>query len=132
MSRWCYQIDAPLRVPKNKKGGCFSLNLNVYRNSHPMVLNNAKKTFKGMMIPLMVDLPKFHKVEIRYKLFPKTKRLCDVSNVCSIVDKFFCDALVELGKIEDDNYLFIPKVTYEIGEVDKHNPRVEIRITDAN
>lgn len=73
----------------------------------------------------------FNKIEIEYTLYPKTKRLCDVSNILSIVDKFFCDTLVKEGKLEDDNYTYIPKVSYQIGEVDKLNPRAEILIKEV-
>lgn len=52
----------------------------------------------------------------------------DVSNVCSVVDKFFCDALVEEGRIPDDNYDHIPEIKYIFGEVDKTNPRVDVEI----
>lgn len=76
------------------------------------------------------SLPSLSKIEIHYKLFPRTKRLCDVNNVCSAVDKFFSDALVELGKLQDDNYLFLPRVVSEFGGVDKDNPRVEITIKE--
>lgn len=75
-------------------------------------------------------LPIFERIEIHYTLYPKTKRLCDVANVLSVVDKFFCDALSEFGKIEDDNYLFIPKVSYSFGQVDKENPRADILIKE--
>jgi hypothetical protein len=78
----------------------------------------------------ILALPKLSKISIEYKLFPRTKRLCDISNILSIHDKMFCDALVELGKLEDDNYLFIPQITYCIGEIDKINPRVEITLTN--
>lgn len=74
--------------------------------------------------------PLADKIKITYRLFPKTKRLVDVSNVCSVVDKFFCDALVQSGCIPDDNYKYLPKVEYEFGEVDKNNPRVEIEIQE--
>ncbi len=69
-------------------------------------------------------------IDLVYTLFPKTKRLTDTSNVCCIHDKFFCDALVEFGKLKDDNYLFVKSATYKFGEVDKHNPRVEITIKE--
>jgi Holliday junction resolvase RusA-like endonuclease len=77
------------------------------------------------------SLPVYTKqIQIIFTLFPKTRRLTDVSNVCSVVDKFFCDALVKAGKIEDDNYKFLPRVIYQFGEVDKDNPRVEIEIQE--
>tara|TARA_R110002012_G_scaffold318308_1_gene536405 strand:+ start:41884 stop:42162 length:279 start_codon:yes stop_codon:yes gene_type:complete len=89
-----------------------------------------KKKYKELMANQINKLPTFSKIEIHYKLFPKTKRLCDINNIISITDKFFSDALVELGKLEDDSYLFIPKTVSEIGEVDNLNPRVEITIKE--
>ncbi|WP_289146978.1 hypothetical protein [uncultured Megamonas sp.] len=56
----------------------------------------------------------------------KTKRAYDVSNICSIHSKFFLDALVELGKLKDDNYNFLPIEVYTRGTPDKDNPRVDI------
>ena len=78
----------------------------------------------------ILSLPNFSKIEITYRLFPKTRRLCDVNNVCSAVDKWFSDALVELGKLPDDNYLHLPRVISEFGGVDKLRPRVEITIKE--
>lgn len=54
--------------------------------------------------------------------------MCDLGNVLSIHDKFFCDALVDLGKLPDDNYHFIPSIAFHMGEVNKLNPRVDIEI----
>lgn len=69
-------------------------------------------------------------LHLTYTLYPKTNRLCDTANVCSIHDKFFCDSLVELRHIADDNYIHIPEITYRFGNIDKLNPRVEITIND--
>ena len=93
----------------------FSLNLNQYRNAHFYKLNNAKIEYKAI-------------IKLTYVVYPKTSREFDISNVCSIVDKFFSDALVELGKLPDDNFKYIPEISYKIGEKDKDNPRVEIII----
>lgn len=124
-----HKVISPLVIPRTKTSN-FSLNLNIYRNTHYKVLNNMKITFKGIMAPHILKLPCMNKVTIEYKLFTKTRALCDVSNVCSIVDKFFSDALVELGKLPDDNYKHIPSVSYTFGGVDKQNPRVEILIQE--
>lgn len=124
-----YIIVSPLRVAQTKTKD-FLLNMNVYRNSHFRVLNNMKIKYKAVMHDEIKQLPKFNRITLVYTLFPKTKRLCDVSNVCCIVDKFFSDALVEAGKLEDDNYLFLNHITYVFGEVDKNNPRVEITIKE--
>jgi Holliday junction resolvase RusA-like endonuclease len=123
------KIVAPLSVQQSKKKR-FSLNLNVYRNSHFFTLNKAKKDYKAEIQSQFAGIPVMQRVELTFTLYPKTKRLCDISNVLSIHDKFFCDALVEAGKIPDDNYLHLKKVTYMMGEVDKDNPRVEIFIEE--
>jgi Holliday junction resolvase RusA-like endonuclease len=89
-----------------------------------------KKNYKAIMAKQIILLPQFNRVRLVYTLYPKDRRKCDVSNICSIHDKFFSDALVEMGKIEDDNYLYIPEIDYRFGEIDKDRPRVEIRIIE--
>ena len=112
------------------------LNLNHYRNAHFRLLNNMKIEFKNQVKKQFIGHNKLSPpIQIDYKVFPKTKRKFDVANVLSIVDKYFCDALVEEGLIEDDNCDYLFKVTYSMGVVDKDNPRVEATIrefTDAD
>ena len=122
-------ISLPLgvSVSKTKKFYC---NLNIYRNAHFHVLNNAKVEFKEQIEDSVTKLPIYKRVHLIYTLYPGTKRLVDVSNVCSVVDKFFQDTLVELGRLEDDNYNFVPLVTYQFGSIDKANPRVDVQIKE--
>lgn len=121
-------ISVPLKVQISKKR-YFALNLNVYRNAHYMTLNKAKVIFKELITPFLVQIPKLKCCSLEYVLYPKTNRLCDVSNVCSIIDKFFSDAFVESGHLEDDNYTFIKDIKYRFGAVDPENPRVDVIIT---
>lgn len=78
----------------------------------------------------IAKLPVFNKITLKLVMYPKTRAKFDVGNIGSIVEKFFLDALVEFGKLEDDNYVFCPTITYTFGEVDKLNPRVEIHINE--
>ena len=71
-------------------------------------------------------------VWIKIVYFNPTKRKSDLSNFCSIHDKFVCDALVELGVLEDDNYDFIKEVHYQYWWYDKNAGRVEIEIYSLN
>jgi hypothetical protein len=121
-------IPLPLAVHLGKKGKRFSLNLNVYRNTYFGTLNDAKVLFTAQVSEQLRELPKLEKVCIRYYLFPQTKRLCDVANICAVVDKFFCDALVAEKVLPDDNYTHLLGVSYEFGEIDPTNPRVEAHI----
>jgi len=74
-------------------------------------------------------LPVLDRVRIHYWLYPKTRREVDVSNVCSVQDKFLSDAIVEHGRLTDDNYKFLPGVAFDFAEIDPENPRVEAHIT---
>lgn len=126
-----HTICVPLYIdlPKKKKKDRFYLNLNAYRNTHFFKLNKAKELYEDLVEKMLVELPKMLKVELTFKLFLGSARSADLSNICSIVDKFFCDALVNSGKIPDDNYDVISSVNYQFGGVDKTNPRVEVCIT---
>lgn len=87
-----------------------------------------KKRYKEAVREQIELLPEMAGVSLIYTLYPKTKRLCDISNVLSIHDKFFCDALVELGKLPDDDYRYLANISYQFGEIDGINPRVEILV----
>lgn len=119
-------IELPITVKVGRKD--IALNLNFYRNAHYQTLNKMKVEFGSNVKELISTLPVYEWVNLTYTLYPKTRRLCDVSNICSIVDKFFCDALVNQGKLEDDNYQIVRQVSYKFGEVDKDNPRVTVEI----
>jgi hypothetical protein len=121
-------VNLPLRVRVTKKKD-FLINLNQYRNAHFLTLNRAKILFKEAIHDQLVKLPVFETVEFKYFLFPGSLHELDTNNICSIADKFFSDALVEAGKLEDDNYRFLTKSTFEFASVDKANPRVEVHIT---
>jgi Holliday junction resolvase RusA-like endonuclease len=130
----------PLHVvlPRKKQARIFILNLNVYRNTHYIVLNQAKALYKEQVEQayeewLSVDSDRYYTFpdepyHFSYTVYPANNRAFDISNICSIVDKFTCDALQELGVIKNDNHKFISKVSYKIGKVDKDNPRVELEI----
>jgi len=127
------KIILPLSVTiprKTKDDKVFTLNLNIYRNCHHFVLNQAKIAWKeivkqSMPQNMIVDCSPFKFV---YTVFPNSGRKFDLANVLSIVQKFTDDALIEFGVIPDDNYKVIPIIVYKFGKVDKENPRVELEI----
>jgi hypothetical protein len=123
------KITAPLKVPKTKKKD-FILNLNNYRNTHFQTLNKTKINYKALLKQQIGQLSNFNKVIVEYKIFPQSRRRTDIGNVASVHQKFFEDAFVEFGKIVDDSYDHVLMSLQSFGEVDKHNPRVEIRIIE--
>lgn len=123
------EIDLPLEVFYSKKKK-FILNLNNYRNAHYRVLSIAKKLYTDNLIPRLEDFDSFSEpVTLTYTYYAKSKRRIDVSNPCSIIDKFACDALVKAEILEDDSFKQIKEVVYRFGGVDKENPRCELVIT---
>ena len=121
------KIDLPLEVyySKNKK---FILNLNNYRNAHYRILSNAKKIYAENLVD-RISHPKYDEpVVLTYTYYAKSRRRLDVSNPCSIIDKFTCDALVKAGVLEDDSSKQIKQVIYKYGGIDKENPRCELVI----
>lgn len=104
------------------------LNLNNYRNAPHFLLNDTKKLYKAHMRDQIDTLPPLQKVAVRFTLFPQTRRKTDTPNVCAIHDKYFMDALVEFGKLPNDTFEYYVETGYRFGQVDKHNPRVDIEI----
>ena len=127
-----YTLVSPLEVIYGaKKDGTeqkFKLNLNQYRNTHYIILNKAKIAYKELMKEQISRLPELSNISLHYTVYTKTKREFDLSNVCSVVDKFFCDALVELGKLPDDNIKYLSQISFSFGGIDKDNPRIEVTI----
>ena len=136
------KLTLPLSVlipRKTKEDKKVILNMNVYRNLHHMTNNQAKALFKEYMdrtLPRIVrcgegflDVGLVYPYRFTYTLFQQSGRATDVANVLSIVDKFTCDALVELGVLPDDNHKIVKEVVYRYGGVDKENPRAELEIT---
>lgn len=127
-------LSSPLKVilpRKTKKDKSFILNLNNYRNFHFQILNQAKILYKQLMFEQISELPLLNKVAIRYILYPRTKQRMDTPNICSIQDKFFMDAVVEFGKLKDDDYTHYVETSYKFGCIDKLNPRVDIEIYEV-
>lgn len=108
----------------------FVLNLNDYRNTHYQVLNKAKIIFKNQ---LLINHPELYRikadrVEIEYFIERCDHRIFDTKNIESIVDKFFCDALVEVGCIHDDNYNYVSYKAPKVSDYVTKMPNKKIHI----
>ena len=122
------KIVLPLEVyySKNKK---FILNLNNYRNAHYRILSSAKRIYTENLVPRLKDFKSFSEpVSLKYTYYAKSNRRLDISNPCSIIDKFTCDALVKAEIIEDDSFIQVVEVVYKFGGVEKDNPRCVLEI----
>jgi len=121
------RVILPLSVNAGNKK--FILNLNQYRNTHHFTLNEAKKKFTLLVLSRVDPLGyKIKGCELEYVYYHGSKGKVDISNPCSIIDKFTCDALTKRGFWKDDDYSVIGKITYIFGGVDKNHPRCELFI----
>ena len=126
-----YSIHLPLHIPYGN-GKSFALNLNQYRNEQFFNLNKVKVIFHESIGTLLGGIPKMERVYLRYTLYLGSKRRTDLANVCSVVDKFFSDTLVEHGILPDDSYEHIQHIDFRFGGLDKENPRLEALIIDLD
>lgn len=120
---------------KTKEDRKIHINLNQYRNWQGHMNNQIKQIYKDLVIelnPHLKDVRFKNQIELLFVMHRKDKRIVDRSNVLSIHEKFFCDALTHLGCLEDDNDKYIKRTIYETGEKDKENPRVDIFIRELS
>ena len=126
------KIVSPLYIEMwVKKIRKFYINLNRVKAMHYIQYNNLKKKYKEVMKDQIEVLPKYDKIKMILTYYHPTKRLSDLDNQLVVQSKFFQDALVELWKIEDDNYEYIKEVTYKYWWYDKNNWRVEIELLNT-
>jgi len=110
----------------------FWLTLNNYRNWHYQTASDTKVLFKAEiksqvdLLPVLDDL--WDKISLEYVMYPPNNVGRDLGNTISIMSKYFEDALVELGKLKDDNNTIIPAYSCRVSKIDKTNPRVEVFI----
>lgn len=128
-----YSLDLPIRVNIGgpRKDRWYAINLNNYRNAHHHSNNKAKIKFKEVIQHYVDKLPLLGKVVLDYWLYMPSQRDSDTNNVCTIVDKFFLDALVESGKLVDDNHRIVVGSGFYFGGYDKANPRVTVYIKEV-
>lgn len=122
-----FMIDDFVMV-NNKR---WALNLNNYRNSHYHALSDAKITFCSNLLILYPELRqiKANKLTVNYTIIPHNNQLFDTQNIVSIVDKFFLDALVNIGCIPDDNYTVVSHGEIRVADIEKTNKCKKILIS---
>lgn len=127
-----YEFKAPLHIilAKSLKGKKYHLNLNNYRNWKFTVSNNLKIRYKELIADQLVGLKLKAPIKIKFTLHRDSNRKGDRANVLSVHEKFFCDALVEMGCLPDDNDDYIESTTYVSGKILPKNGKVIITIEE--
>lgn len=127
------KLISPLYVvlPRKTKADIkWYLNQNKYRNTHFQILNQTKVIYADFMAPQIEGLPSYNRIALELHIYASNKRLFDIDNIASVHTKYVLDCLVRAGKLEDDNYLYVPQTHTYFEGIDKDNPRVEIIIKE--
>lgn len=97
----------------------------VCQGKFPRVLNSKHyeewREQAGWQIKSMQPVKDFAQVFI--KIYAPDKRKADLTNKAESI----MDLLVDMGKIEDDNWYVCKDVRLVFGGVDKENPRAEVK-----
>lgn len=127
-----FKFEAPLYLQLGKSKSCkkYHINLNNYRNWKGVTSNNIKKKYKETIASQLKGIKFTKPIQLRFISIRPDRRKVDRANVLSVHEKFFCDALVELGCLPDDNDNFITRTIYESNGIEKDKGRVIIEITE--
>ena len=101
---------------------------------HPVVGGKMERNF----VNICADAIRFQlrgveiktPIAIRYVFYESDKRR-DLGNI-AYVDKPFCDALQRCGYIPNDGQKDIHKLIFELEQIDKDNPRIEVYIEEVS
>lgn len=106
------------------------LNLNKFRNNHFQLNNKMKIMYRDIVISKLLQHKnkQYKKIALEFTYYKPTKAKRDRANILCIIEKYFCDAIVSIGMIPDDNDDHIKSSFYKSGGLDRENPRVEIKI----
>lgn len=126
-----YEFELPCYIKHGKKN--IPINLNWYRNAHHQVSNKIKVKFKEIIAPQLEGLEKINsKVHLKFVYYAARDNSPDLDNFTSVSKKFFQDAIVELGLIDDDNINYITSTSEYYGGIDRKKPRVVVYITSKD
>ena len=107
------------------------VNLNWSRNAHYHILNKAKKHYHKLVADRLKEFePIAGQYRVSYVYYYKNKA-SDGGNVAAQIEKYILDALQEMGLVENDNVTFHIGSRWDIGGLDKENPRMEITIRSS-
>lgn len=99
---YIFKLPLHMTLPRKTKNDVkIPLSLNWYRNAHHTEASRVKALFEPISAELW-ELPP-DRIKISYVVTKKTKARFDTMNFVSIVDKFFCDWLVNNGLLIDDD-----------------------------
>ena len=114
------KYNAILEYPTfTRKGKVVKLSQNIFKKMHWGSQAKCKKDYSELVSGFTESLPRFNWISPEYTLFFKGNRPKDLDNYWFPVHKFLMDAIVEGGKLEDDNFKFVRGFVVDFGEAGK-------------
>ena len=122
------RLELPVYWYVTKKKKKF-IGVNWYQVADKHEINRVKKEYHKLIESKLTGNKEKIKgsYQVRYKYFYKNPK-SDLRNITSVIDKFFNDALQELGIVENDNVKYFKESIDRVGGMDKKNPRIEIEV----
>lgn len=122
MNSVSFPIPTRIILGKNKKRS-FPINVNTFANQHHRVKHNAKMVFydyiKSLDLKHKTRGPYAQKVRLHYEYYAERNGDFDEANVGGGLDKFLCDALVNVGVLIDDNHRYVKHYTFEFKGIER-------------
>ena len=127
-----YEFTLPLNVTlerKTVKNKRVSININWFRSAHHRDYEEAKRVYCKLMGDQLnsVDGPN-GKIHVHFKYYAARDNKPDLHNFVDAAKKFFFDAMVKHGFIEDDNVHVIVSSSEEYCGIDRKSPRIVAKI----
>lgn len=125
-----YRFELPIYLTfkyKTKKDKKVPVNLNWFRHAHHRDYDKAKVMYSDYMkeqIESFDPLPTGSKVKVKYYYYAAMNNGPDLDNFVGAAKKFFQDALIDHGFIENDNVNFICENNEKYMGIDRKNPRI--------
>ena len=127
-----YEFILPLMVilpRKRSPDRKFSVNMNTFTGIKPHTYDEAKKMYREVMREQLEGFDMiFGKIHISYDYYARMDNSPDLDNFVSAAKKFFQDAMVGHGFIQDDNVHFIVSSSERYCGIDRKNPRIVAKI----
>jgi hypothetical protein len=114
------EYNAVIEYPTfTRKGKSVKLSQNIFKKMHWGPQAKCKKDYADLVEGFVDSLPEFNWIRPKYTLYFEGNRPKDLDNYWFPVHKFLMDAIVERGKIEDDNFKFVRGFEVDFGDAGK-------------
>lgn len=125
-----YEFTLPLVVQVGGEKSRFGVDVNTFKSRDRWAYNKAKKAYCEHMREQLEGFDMIEgQIHVHYEYWKAMDNAPDLDNFVGGAKKFFQDAMVKHGLIEDDNINFITSNSEEYRGLDRENPRIVASIT---